>query len=125
MKQVMSQKDFKYYKDRVNHWKRVFGLNDWDIVVKMVDLKEEGVGAFARADHVSRLAEIGLTQKLDPDACRPYNNTTLDQWALHEVLHVFFTEMRWYTVHNEKEKIESIEHGMIRTLENIILGDDR
>ena len=121
----MSKKDFKFFKDRVNHWKRVFGLSDWDIVVKLTDLKEEGVGAYARADHESRLAEIGLTLKLDPQACRPYDKTTLDQWALHEVLHVFFTEMRYYTVHTEKEVISALEHSMIRKLENIILGDDR
>jgi hypothetical protein len=120
-----SNAEFKFFKDRVMHWKRAFGLSDWDIVVKFADLKQDSIGAAATACHEARLAEILLNLPKNADSSRPNDRVTLDQWALHEVLHVLFTEFRWYTVHTEKEKITALEHAVIRSLENAILGDDR
>lgn len=120
-----SVSDVKYYKERVLYWKRRLGLHDWDIVVKIKDAHEDSVGAFCVADHEARLAEISLCPILRGDSTRPNNRQTLDQWALHELLHVLLTELRWYTVHTEKEKVTALEHQLIRTIENLILGDDR
>lgn len=120
-----SNADFKFFKDRVMYWRRAFGLLDWDIVVKLADMKEDDIGAACMAGHDNRLAEIVLCSKLSPDASRPNNRVTLNQWALHEVLHVLLTEYRYYTVHTEKEKVGALEHQIIRSIENALLGDDR
>ena len=120
-----SNADFKYFKDRVMHWRRAFGLTDWDVVVKMGEMRETDIGAAVRAAHDSRLAEVILCAAMNEEASRPNNRETLDLWALHEVLHILMTEYRWYTVHTEKEKVDALEHQVIRAIENVLLGDDR
>jgi hypothetical protein len=124
MKQQYNEKDFQYFKKRVMHWRLRLGLMDWDVVCKFASFSPD-VGADCCADHISRMAEIRLNSALSADGMRPVNNATLDQWALHECLHVLLAEYRWFTVHTEDKKLTAVEHGVIRAIENLLLGEDR
>lgn len=119
-----TQKDFKHFKARVLYWRRALGLLDWDFVVSFKEI-DDHIGAWAQYDIHNRLVDIALNSRATDNAARPYDHSTLELWALHETLHVLLADMSYHMVHTDNKKTDSIEHQVIRCLENLILGDDK
>jgi hypothetical protein len=114
-----TKKDFELFQKRSIAWQKELGLASWKLVFSHKPLKEKYAECSYRVK--GRIARIVLATSW-PD--RPINETTINQVALHEVLHLLLarllveSEERYATQY----ELDVAEESIVVTLENVIGG---
>ncbi len=118
----LSKEQFKYFKQRCNHWVKMFGLTDWRIYYEFVEVE----GAFANCGRNS--SERIATIKLNPEwkSSREPTREAIDRTALHEVCHILLSRFHWmgecrFLMDNE---LDDESEAVIHRLEVAILGSE-
>lgn len=100
-------------------WQHMLGLQDWRIVISPI--RSKGVLAeVKKTDWRQRQA----TLRLGPDwQATPINSHTLEQTAVHELLHVLLYELIEVSKNNQAsvDDLGSVEHRVINLLERLLV----
>lgn len=115
-------KNFKYFKERCEYWRKELGLVDWSI---FYDLKElEGKAAETNYWDEPGVARIVLSKDWGEET--PTENG-LNRTALHECCHILFSNLTSEAKarYAQEYDIDRAEHHIIRVLENILTGTKR
>jgi hypothetical protein len=103
-------------------WQVKLGLQDWRIVLSPIAAKKS-MAEMDKWDWLQRQ----VTCRLGRDwKSTPVNSTTIEQTAVHELLHVLLFELI-ETARNptsSHEDIGSVEHRVINTLEQLLVPGD-
>lgn len=114
-----TKEDFEYFKECCKKWIDLFELNNWEV---HFDHKEdkEARGSIAR-NLAGYIATIFLAKEWDNTICS-ITKETLDQVALHEVIHLLLG--RIYGVAGARfvssEELSEAEEETIRKIEHVI-----
>jgi hypothetical protein len=103
----------------VKKWQVRLGLQDWRIVMSPKPAKGS-LAEMANWDWRQRQ----VTCRLGPDwKSTPVNSTTLEQTAVHELLHVLLYELIEYAkeTRSSPDDLASVEHRVVNTLESILV----
>jgi len=110
---------FKFFKEEVDRYAKILGLNEWDIQCSYREI-EGNVVANVNSNYHSLMAHITLNTK----AKEQYSTAKkISQVAAHEVLHIFLREMddlaraRYCT----ELEIDVAEHRIVNTLDKILI----
>lgn len=122
-----SKKDFKYFCAQVKYYVREFGLGDYEINFDHKDFADEGEPlcnsiAGVRENSSSKAATF-LLNKDWSDNESP-NEANLKRCAIHEVGHLLLCDYYFCAINRfgvTPDQITTIEHAVIRRLENFIL----
>jgi hypothetical protein len=105
----------------VRRWQHSLNLNDWRI-----ERSSKAAGKANLAEVVKRsLPDRLATWRVGADfGAMHVNETTLEQIACHEVLHIFLTELMEHCRANASEEdIASAEHRVVNTLVSILVPE--
>lgn len=114
-----TRKDFEEFKRNCLKWQNKLGITNWSIYFEHCPAK--GTYAKTHWNTVQMAATIQFATYWD--STRPKNSYEIDKLALHEVVHVLLAplvseaEYRYTSL----DAIESAEHSIVRSLENLIL----
>lgn len=117
---MTTDKQFALFQREVRKRLAEFGLVGWHVSIARAPTAtapNRRSAAWVSYDANNRCAEITLNSQLRVSA------DDIKRYALHEVLHLLLArlcttaESRWATI----EELETEEHAIIRTLENILL----
>lgn len=101
------------------NWQKRLGLQSWRLVRSPLAPKG-AMAEMARWDRKQRQASarLGLNWK-----ATPVNALTLERTAVHELLHVLLADLIAYAKepHTSEEDLANIEHGVINTLEELLV----
>ena len=119
-KTTLTDKHLEYFKERVLFWCYRFGQVGWQLDIEWTKPDDENHEiASCRYNGDNKRASICLSRTWT----EPVTNASLNRYAFHEVLHLFFANLVDFANENAPKGVDAnrIEHEMIRTLENIIL----
>lgn len=115
-----TKKDYALFKGYCDVWLKKLGLNRWAVYYYHEEIEE----AYAQTvwNINGMCASIRLSTHWDEG--RELNNKTLEQLALHEVLHVLLAELINHAEdrYTKDGDIQAAEHAIIRQLENTLLA---
>lgn len=99
-----------YYEARLKHWQTVLNLVDWRI-----ELSPDKFSAISNAAEVEIYYEHRLAVvKLAKQWYEPVTEAKLDEFAVHEILHVRLADLIHVVKDDSEEKvIEAAEHTVI------------
>lgn len=117
------KEDFVYFRERVYHWVKAFSLSEYEVTVTHRDLPEdENSLAFINVNLLGRGAEISLSKDWGLDVI---NKKELDKAAFHEVVHLLIYEYHEGLLGRlPPPVIETMEHSIVRRLENFVFDPD-
>ena len=81
-------KDFARFKKLIEEYQDLFELNNWDIMVEHIDIKDSNLEGRTYSDVRNHCAQIQLNKKCCIKA-------DLEVLAVHEIMHVFFAGMKY------------------------------
>jgi hypothetical protein len=113
------EEDRQYFAERVEYWRLYLGMLDWRVKVSPIWASKGCMAEVKSCDYSGRCATIRLGRDFGSE---PVNQVTLDETALHEVLHIFLDELS-STMQLEgatHEQRMSCEHRIINVLEKIL-----
>lgn len=105
----------------IRRWQQALNLNDWRI-----ERSAKAAGSKNMAEVVKRsLPDRLATWRVGADfGSMHVNETTLEQIACHEVLHIFLTELIEFSRANASEEdIASAEHRVVNTLVSLLVPE--
>ena len=108
----------RYFEARVKHWQKALGLLDWRVNAYMQKLDD-------RAAECEQWFEAhGAHIRLNTEQEHRPSKQHLDRVALHEVCHLLLSDMKGliYSRTVTENQANTIEHGIIRRLENALCG---
>jgi hypothetical protein len=118
-----STTDFRFFRNRVRFYIQKLGLTDYEVVFKHEDCNgtelEDGQSGIV-TNACNKIAAVYLNK--DWTNCE-ISEKSINIAALHEVLHLLLGEY-WYYAKSRfgsEETLGSVEHAVIRRLENFIL----
>jgi len=113
----VTSKEYKLFKDYHSKWCDKLGIKNWSIHYSFEHLDDNYAQTYMDTDGM-----VSSTTLSDYwDDTRPMTNAAINRLALHEALHLLIrpltsqAESRYTT----QDNILSIEHSIIRQLENI------
>jgi len=112
--------DFKLFQTECEKWIDIFGLRDWEVNYMHEEFSEEN-RAECYLDLDGRISTIRLNKEWEPDEASDFK---LRKSAFHEVCELLLaplsinSRMRFI----REGEIESSEHYIIRTLENVLFS---
>lgn len=103
----------------IREWQHKLNLRDWRIERSNKPAGKGNAAEIAKCDLAARLA----TWQVGADfGSMHVNETTVEQMACHEVLHVFLKELIEFCRENDKpEDMESAEHRVINSLVHLLV----
>lgn len=109
------------FKAYVRVWQEKLNLLDWRIYVSSKAAAKSDAAVADMIDIEARLARIRLGNDLGDDTV---DERTVEELALHEVLHVFLREFKSFAEEPgaNPADVNSAEHRVIITLTNALLG---
>lgn len=120
----ISKGDFSYFESECRNWIKTFGLKSWEVTILKAKLGENSY-AETHLDYGNRCASIFLNSNWD-ELPVAINKKELKKTALHEVLEILFFPLRYLSELRfgvTYEDIDSATHGIIRSLENVMIDD--
>lgn len=112
---------YRFFQKRCIHWMHTLGIKDWDVAFCHIGL--DGAWATTAREPKNRGATISFCNDA-PIEPQPMTDEVIDQCALHEVLHLLLGDMvdfhEEHATRDRREAIDTIEHRVIRTLENFV-----
>jgi hypothetical protein len=119
MPNIPTPEDVKLFAQSVRKWQQVLSLGDWRIEKGMKPAKAAMASVeFTPAARLAvyRLGDFGA-EKITPDS--------IDQTALHELLHVFLHDLMTVAQDpkSSQDEIEMQEHRVINLLEKLLSKD--
>jgi len=105
----------------VRHWQERLGLLDWRIVVSAKPAAKAHMAEVASMDLAARLASLRLGADF---GSVPVGDASLEELALHEVLHVFLHELIECCRDDDvpADVVASVEHRVIHLLCRLLAG---
>lgn len=116
---MLSEELVEVFRKEVKRLLKLYGLSSWDVAIETCH-RHEVAAALVAADYPARAASIMVDVDHEEDELQVRKS------AMHEVLHLLFTDMREaYREQKEGEgaRVESAEHGVINALINAEYGD--
>lgn len=116
---TQSGKDaFAFY---VHKWQDALNLHDWRIGPSSKPASKSNMAEIVKMDMKARLATYRVG---DDFGGTPVTETSIEDTALHEVLHVFLFELLEFARDptSKDEDTDSIEHRVIHTLVRALLS---
>jgi hypothetical protein len=119
MPNIPTPEDVKVFAQSVKKWQQVLSLCDWRIEKGSKPAKE--AMASVEFNQTARLA----TYRLGDFGAEKITQESLDQTALHELLHVFLHDLLMVATDpkSSDEDIEMQEHRVINLLEKLLSRD--
>ena len=119
MPNIPTPEDVKLFAQSVRKWQQVLNLGDWRIEKGSKAAKE--AMASVEFNQNARLA----TYRLGDFGAEKITQESLDQTALHELLHVFLHDLLMVATDpkSSDEDIEMQEHRVINLLEKLLSRD--
>lgn len=117
---ILTDKDSAAYWRLFREWQRKLGLMDWRIT-QAPDSSKPNVMAFIdKFDWVQRQAKATLNRRWK---ATPITKHTLEQTAVHELLHVMLHELveKAQTPGVSADDLASVEHSIINRLELLLV----
>lgn len=100
-------------------WKQLLNLGNWRIERVPGTTKAMAEVSISREDRLAAYKtgkSFGVTT--------PVTDFSLEQTALHELLHVFFDDFKDSVKSDNPDYVMSAEHSLITVLENLLLKDN-
>lgn len=119
MSNIPTPEDAQFFAQSVRKWQQVLNLGDWRIEKGLKPAKN--AMASVEFNEGARLATYRLgdfgAEKITPES--------LDQTALHELLHVFLHDLMTVAQdpRSNQDQIEKEEHRVVNLLEKILFKD--
>jgi len=119
MPNIPTPQDAELFAQSIKKWQQILSLGDWRIEKGSKPAK--GAMASVEFNDTARLATYRLgdfgSEKITPNS--------LDQTALHELLHVFLHDLMTVAQDpkSSTEEVEMQEHRVINLLENLLTKD--
>lgn len=113
--------DVMEFEAQLRRWQAKLGLQDWRIVMSPKPAKGS-MAEMANWDWRQRQ----VTCRLGPDwKSTPVNSHTIEQTAVHELLHVLLFELIEAAKNNQisQDDLGSVEHRVVNTLEGLLVPD--
>jgi len=119
MSNIPTPEDAALFAQSVKKWQQVLNLGDWRIEKGLKPAKN--AMASVEFNEGARLA----TYRLGDFAAEKITPQSLDQTALHELLHVFLHDLMTVAQDpkSSQEEIEVQEHRVINLLEKLLIKD--
>ena len=119
MSNIPTPQDAELFAQSVKKWQKILNLGDWRIEKGLKPAKNAmASGEFNESARLAtyRLGDFGA-EKISPQS--------LDQTALHELLHVFLHDLTTAAQdpRSSPEQLESEEHRVVNLLEKILFKD--
>lgn len=117
-----TKKQFRLFEKECRKWLDKLGLKDWFVEVHHADLEHGGTIGRCEWHSTNRCATLLFNLKLDENP----SDWVIRRFALHECLELLLsgcTGEMWKAAPNDI--VERETHKVIRTLENLLLGDPR
>lgn len=111
--------DNKVFDAKIVKWKRLLNLDNWRVERIPGSTKAMAEVSVSREDRLAAYKtgkSFGVTT--------PVTEFTLEQTALHELLHVFFDDLKDAVKSDNEQYISAAEHSLITVLENLLLKDN-
>lgn len=113
----MTPEQLDKLKAYVRKWRDTIGLQGWEIHVAQGDMEEEELTAETVYSRTKRIALLTVNKTVDD-----FTDNNLEQIAFHEVWHMKISRLReMASAMFSDNRVDSAEHALIRTLENIML----
>jgi ABC-type uncharacterized transport system involved in gliding motility auxiliary subunit len=116
----VTPEDAALFSERIRHWQHVLGLHDWRIVVAdKRSTRRRVMAEVFKIDLEQRTANIKLGSDWGAEAVTPQS---IDELALHEVLHVFLHEFKvtCQVPEQDEDTLLSAEHRVVNILEQLL-----
>jgi hypothetical protein len=117
-----SKADFKYFKARCEYWIDYLGINDWNVNYAHTEkIDARAVFDPMNAGSVGRECYLALAIEWVKDL--PINKESLNQTALHEVVHLLLgefsciAESRFIT----KDELHAAEHALVNRIIKVLI----
>ena len=119
MSNIPTPQDAALFAQSVKKWQQVLNLGDWRIEKGLKPAKN--AMASVEFNESARLA----TYRLGDFGAEKITNESLDQTALHELLHVFLHDLMTAAQdpRSSPEQLESEEHRVVNLLEKLLIKD--
>lgn len=119
MSNIPTPQDAALFAQSVKKWQQVLNLGDWRIEKGLKPAKN--AMASVEFNESARLA----TYRLGDFGAEKITHESLDQTALHELLHVFLHDLMTAAQdpRSSPEQLESEEHRVVNLLEKILFKD--
>ena len=118
MKNPVSAEHAQKFAAYVANWKDVLGLADWRIAVHEKRANRKVMAEVFKFDLEQRSASIRLGKDWGAEEV---TDRTLNETALHEILHVFLFELiETAKLDPEPDILSSVEHRVINVLEKLL-----
>jgi len=115
-----TEKNFFYFKERVEHWQTYFGLLNYQISVIHESWKDSL--AWCQADVTAGIATIAIATMWDDRPTRKQINKV----AFHEVCELLLWNLAEHAESNHSDLlITGLKHDIIRRLENTLLKEKK
>lgn len=119
----LSDKHLELFKKHVAIWQGQLGLTGWRLLVEW-EKEDHSARAITRLNHKSHQATITLVRdQQDAVNAKEFEDYS-SELAFHEVLHILLSDLTTLAENNTHPNmydfIQSAEHGVIRTFENLI-----
>lgn len=119
----ITEKQLATFKKQVAKWQGNLGLVGWRILVEW-EKEDNNARAITRLNPKSHQAHITLIrEQQDAETVKEFEDYS-DELAFHEVCHVLLADIVTLTENNTRpdmyDTIQSQEHAIIRTLENLL-----
>lgn len=104
----------------VRKWQGLLNLNDWRIVKSSRSASKGAMAEVTKRDLKGRLAVYRLGVDF---GATPVDEGSLEQTAVHELLHVFLYELLEYAKDPKttEEDLEGLEHRVVNVLERLLV----
>lgn len=117
-----TKKDFDYFKVQCLKWQNKLGIINWAVHFDHKSLEDVYAKTAWKTQDMMAVVQLNTTW----DKLRPKNNKELDRLALHEMMHVLLaplvSEAEWR--YASQDGIDTAEHSIVRSLENILVDVD-
>lgn len=115
----VTKKQYEYFKERVNHWRKELGVLDYSVHFHWQKLDD--VFAETRMNNSAHLATIVLNTSIPKEEL---NDEQINTTAFHEVMHLVLDDLcnEAKARYASEYDIDKAEHAVIRRLENLITG---
>ena len=119
MSNIPTPQDAALFAQSVKKWQQVLNLGDWRIEKGLKPAKN--AMASVEFNESARLA----TYRLGDFGAEKITKESLDQTALHELLHVFLHDLMTAAQdpRSNSEQLESEEHRVVNLLEKLLIKD--
>ena len=119
MSNIPTPEDAAHFAQSVRKWQAILNLGDWRIEKGLKPAKN--AMASVEFNEGARLA----TYRLGDFGAEKITKESLDQTALHELLHVFLHDLMTAAQdpRSNSEQLESEEHRVVNLLEKLLIKD--